>query len=140
MPSIFSQIIAGHIPARFVWKDPECVAFLDVRPLRPGHTLVVPRQEVPHWIDLPPALCAHVFAVSQQIGQALQQAFQPEKVGLLIAGLEVAHTHIHLVPIQSMRDLDFQQADPHPRPEDLDAAAARIRSALRILGSSYVAG
>jgi histidine triad (HIT) family protein len=138
MPSVFSQIIAGHIPARFIWKDPECVAFLDIRPLRPGHTLVVPRQEVPHWIDLPPDLCTHVFAVSQEIGLALNHAFHPEKVGLVIAGLDVAHTHIHLVPIQSMRDLDFRQADRHPRPEDLDAAAIKIRTALRTLGSRYV--
>jgi histidine triad (HIT) family protein len=135
MPTVFSRIINGDIPGRFVWKDDRCVAFLTISPIKPGHTLVVPRQEIDHWIDLDADLLAHLTGVSQSIGKALQHAFSPRKVGMMIAGLEVPHVHVHLVPIQDeARDLDFANADPNPDPADLDAAANRIRSSLRELG------
>jgi diadenosine tetraphosphate (Ap4A) HIT family hydrolase len=120
MPSVFARIIDGELPARFVWKDDRCVAFLSHRPLRPGHTLVVPRLEVDHWVDLEPELLGHVMGVSHRIGRALQHGFHPLKVGMIIAGLEVPHAHIHL--------------DPNPRPEDLEQAAETIRTSLRELG------
>jgi diadenosine tetraphosphate (Ap4A) HIT family hydrolase len=136
MPSVFSQIIAGELPARFVWQDDLSVAFLTIRPLRPGHTLVVPRLEVDHWIDLEPPLLRHVMDVSHQIGRALEHGFHPVKVGMIIAGLEVPHVHVHLVPFHTMTQLNFAQADPNPRPEDLDEAAATIRGSLAALGIS----
>ena len=138
MPTVFTRIIDGELPARFVWKDDRCVAFLSINPLRPGHTLVIPRAEVDHWIDLEPDLLAHLTAVSQTIGSALEAAFRPEKVGMMLAGLEVPHAHIHLVPITDVRDLDFANADPNPRGEDLEDAAARIRAALRERGAQDV--
>jgi len=99
MSSLFTKIIQGELPGHFVWRDERCVAFLSIAPLRPGHTLVVPVQEVDHWLDVEPALNAHLFAVAQKVGQAIQSAFEPVKVGLMIAGLEVHHVHLHLVPI-----------------------------------------
>ena len=134
MPSIFSQIIAGELPARFVWKDDRCVAFLSIRPLRPGHTLVVPRLEVDHWLDLDPSLLSHLMAVAQQLGQALQHGFRPVKVGVVLAGLEVPHVHIHLVPFDTMEQLDFARQDWNPEPESLDRAAQTIRESLAALG------
>jgi len=137
--SVFTQIIEGVLPARFVWRDERCVAFLTIAPLRPGHTLVVPRAEIDHWLDLPPELLAHLMSVAQAIGRALQHAFRPVKVGMVIAGLEVPHVHLHLIPIDDLRDLDFSRANKNPDPAALDAAAARIRTALRALGYPQVA-
>ncbi len=140
MASVFSRIIAGELPARFVWRDDRCVGFLSVNPLRAGHVLVVPRDEVVHWIDLDPALWTHLAAVSQTVGAALQRAYQPAKVGMMLAGLEVPHVHVHLVPIDGVHDLDFANADPNPDPAELDAVADTVRTALRHLGAAGVAG
>lgn len=134
MPTIFTRIIDGELPGRFVWRDPECVAFLSINPLRPGHTLVVPRAEVDHWIDLPAALAAHLMTVARAVGCAQQQAFNPTKVGLMIAGLEVPHVHLHVVPIDGVHDLDFANQDRNPNPADLDRAAETLRATLRTLG------
>jgi histidine triad (HIT) family protein len=128
--SIFSRIIAGELPGRFVYRDEHCVAFLSIAPLRPGHTLVVPVEEVDHWIDATPALNAHLMQVAHKIGAAQLTAFSPERIALLIAGLEVPHLHLHVVPIMSEADLNFAAADHHPDPADLDDAAARLRVAL----------
>ena len=139
MASVFSMIINGDLPGRFVWKDERCVAFLSISPIQPGHTLVVPHDEVDHWLDLDEDLLAHLSNVSRSVGKAIQQAFNPRKVGLMVAGLEVAHVHLHLIPIQDeARDLNFANADANPAPSDLDAAAQQIRSALRGLGYSQV--
>ena len=134
MASLFTKIIRGELPGRIVWRDPRVVAFLTIAPLRPGHTLVVPVEEIDHWLDVAPELLAHLTSVAQRIGQALQRAFRPEKVGLMIAGLEVRHVHLHVVPIKSLGDLDFARADASASPESLDAAAERLRAALRAAG------
>ncbi|MGZ6957641.1 MAG: HIT family protein [Acidimicrobiia bacterium] len=138
MTTIFTRIIAGELPGRFVWRDEDCVAFLSIAPLRPGHALVVPRAEVDHWIDLPVALNQHLVAVAHEIGAAQMDAFTPTRVGLIIAGLEVPHTHLHVVPIDAERDLSFANADPSASPESLDDAAARLRAALRSRDASGV--
>ena len=138
MPSIFSRIIAGELPGRFVWKDDRAVAFLSIAPMMPGHTLVVPRDEVDHWIDLDPALAAHLFNVAQQIGRAQQLEWQPQRVGVLIVGEEVPHTHLHVVPINSPNELTFAHVDPSPDPTALDDAADRLRARLKELGRSEV--
>ncbi len=130
MASVFTRIIEGELPGRFVWRDERSVAFLSIAPIRPGHVLVVPIEEVDHWIDLEPDLAAHLMVVSRTIAWAQQAAFRPARVGLMIAGLEVPHTHLHLVPIGSERDLDFANADHDPDPAALDDAAERIRQAL----------
>jgi histidine triad (HIT) family protein len=114
-----------------VWRDDVCVAFLSIAPLKPGHTLVVPRAEVDHWIDLDPEINAHLMRVAQQIASAQQRAFAPGRVGLMIAGLEVPHVHLHVVPIDGMADLDFANVNPDPDADALDAAAETLRTALR---------
>ena len=134
MASLFSRIIEGELPGRFVWRDDEVVAFLTIAPLQPGHTLVVPIEEVADWVDLDPDLLTHLTAVSQIIGKAIDAAFQPAKVGLMIAGLEVPHVHIHVTPINSVTDLDFANADTGASDESLDDAAQRIRAALAEMG------
>ena len=139
MASVFSKIINGEFPGRFVWKDERCVAFLTINPIKPGHTLVVPREEIDHWLDLPPDLLDHLTRVSQTIGRAIQAAWNPEKVGMMLAGLEVPHTHIHLIPIWGLRDLSFANADPKPAAEALDQAAQAIRERLRAMGCEQVA-
>lgn len=139
MASIFTRIISGDLPGRFVWKDDLVVAFLTINPIRPGHTLVVPRAEVEHWIEMEPDLARHVMDVCRAVGRAIQKAYQPTRVGASIIGLEVPHVHVHLVPIDQMADLDFSRADRDPKPEAMDAAADAIRTALRELGHSEVA-
>jgi histidine triad (HIT) family protein len=138
MPSIFSRIIAGELPGRFVWKDDDAVAFLSIAPMMPGHTLVVPREEVDHWIDLDPALAAHLFAVAQQIGKAQQLEWNPRRVGVLIVGEEVPHTHLHVVPINHPDELTFAHANPSPDSAMLDDAAVRLRNRLREMGCAQV--
>ena len=130
MATLFTKIIDGELPGRFVWRDDRVVAFLTIAPLKPGHVLVVPIEEVDHWIDLEPNLLAHLMEVSQVIGRAVDRAFSPEKVGMMIAGLEVPHVHVHVVPMTSVRDLDFANADSNPSDESLDEAAELIRAAL----------
>ncbi|MDP9479517.1 MAG: HIT family protein [Actinomycetota bacterium] len=134
MATIFTRIIEGELPARFVWKDELCVAFLSINPLRSGHVLVVPKEEVDHWLDLDEGLAAHLMNVSRSIGRAIQNGFEPTKVGLLIAGLEVFHVHIHLVPIDGLHDMDFDNAARDPDPAGLDRAAETIRRELTELG------
>lgn len=134
MASVFTRIINGELPGRFVWKDDQVVAFLTTAPITAGHTLIVPRQEVDHWIDMPADIATQVMHVSQAVGRGIQKAFNPVKVGVMVAGLEVPHVHYHLVPINSIPDLDFSRQDKNASPEDLDAAAEKLRSALRELG------
>lgn len=138
MATIFTRIIDGELPGRFVWRDERSVAFMSIAPLQPGHTLVVPIDEVDHWIDLDPALAAHLMGVAQTIGKAIDRAFSPAKVGLMLAGLEVPHTHLHVVPIRGVNDLDFSNADPNASGDEIEAAAARIRTELRTAGADSV--
>jgi len=137
MPTLFTKIINGEIPGRFVWKDDQAVAFLTIRPIQDGHTLIVPRAEIDHWLDLPPALANHVMHVSQEVGRAIQKAFNPTKVGVALVGLEVPHVHVHLVPMWNVSDLDFAKQHDVPAAQ-LDAAAEKIRVALRALGKREV--
>jgi histidine triad (HIT) family protein len=134
MATLFTQIIEGQIPGRFVWRDDRAVAFLTIAPITPGHVLVVPIEEVDHWIDLGPDLAAHLIQVGREIGRAQMQAFSPRRVGVIVAGLEVPHCHLHLIPINSEAELSFARADHNPDPSALDDAAERLRMALRDLG------
>ncbi len=136
MATVFTRIISGELPARFVWKDESCVAFLSIRPLRPGHALVVPRAEIDHWLDLDAGLLAHLAETAQAIGKAQMAGFHPERIGVMLAGLEVPHCHLHVVPIRALHDLDFGNQDPNPDAAMMDEAAATIRRELRRLGFS----
>jgi histidine triad (HIT) family protein len=125
--SIFSRIFAGDIPATFVYTDAICGVFLPINPLATGHVLVVPRAEVDHWIDLPEETVAHLMAVAQRVGKAQQAAFGCERVGVIIAGYEVPHVHIHVVPTDNMSQLDFANAAGHADRDELEAAASCLR-------------
>jgi histidine triad (HIT) family protein len=134
MATVFTKIIEGEIPGRFVWRDDRVVVFLTIAPITPGHVLVVPVEEVDHWVDLDPELAAHLMRVAREVGRAQMRVFQPRRVGMIIAGLEVPHCHLHLVPINVEAELSFSRADHDPDPAALDAAADRLRDALRDLG------
>lgn len=130
MPTVFTRIIRGEIPGTFVYRDERCVAFLSINPMAPGHTLVVPVEEVDHWVDLDANLAAHLFAVAHRIGRAQQTAFPCERVGVIIAGYEVPHTHIHVIPTNTMGELSFANAAASVEREQLDRWAAAIVQAL----------
>ena len=130
MTTLFTKIINGDLPGRFVYRDDLCVAFLTIAPICPGHTLVVPRLEVDHWVDLPDELAGHLAIVARKIGAAQMSAFEAERISLIIAGLEVPHTHLHVLPITSEADIDFRKANSAVDPADLDQAARAIRVAL----------
>jgi len=132
--TIFTHIIEGDIPGTFIWRDNKCVAFMSINPMSYGHALVVPIAEVDHWVDLEPDLSQHLFAVAHHISKAQHAAFSPERVGLIIAGYEVPHTHIHVLPTNEMSDLSFSNAATSVDREDLENAASAIHQQLVALG------
>ncbi len=140
MATLFTKILEGAIPGRFVWKDEKCFSILTINPIQPGHCLVIPRQEIDHWLDVPADLSRHLFDVARTIGKAQMAAFQPEKVGLTILGLEVRHVHLHLIPIREPKHMEFAHADKNPSAAALDEAAVKLRAALRAQGARHVAG
>ncbi len=130
MPSKFTRILNGELPGRLVYEDDLCVALLSGTPIRPGHTLVVPREEIEHWVDLPPALMTHLMQVAQRVGAAIQRCFPCKKIGLISAGIVVPHVHLHLTPIDDLSDMDLARQDKNASDADLDAAAAMLKAAL----------
>lgn len=130
MATVFTKIIRGEIPGTFVHRDEQCVAFMSINPMAHGHVLVVPILEVDHWIDMPADLSAHLFAVSHRIARAQQEAFRCERVGMIIAGYEVPHTHVHLIPTTDMGQLSFANAATRCDRDELDRAAAAIIARL----------
>jgi histidine triad (HIT) family protein len=133
MPTLFTRIINGELPARFVYTDDLVVAFLSIAPLTAGHTLVVPREEVDQWTDAAEPLLHHCLDVARRIGNAAKQAFAAPRVGLIIAGLEVPHLHVHVFPAWKLDDFSFARAK-QASDEELDEAAARLRAALGSAG------
>lgn len=130
MTTVFTRIINGELPGEFVWRDDQCVAFLSINPMAAGHTLVVPLDEIDHWVDCSPELAAHLFAVTRKIAIAQQQAFDCERIGVIVAGYEVPHTHVHVVPTSTMSELSFANAAASVSREDLVDWGERIRAAL----------
>ena len=129
MASVFTMIMEGKIPGNFVYQDDLAVAILTIQPIREGHVLVIPRAEVDQWSDLPEETAAHLMKVSQKIANAIKPLFPCKRVGLMIAGLEVPHTHIHLVPMDSMEDLSFAKAK-NADADALKKVAEKIRAAM----------
>ena len=136
MPSVFSKIISGDLPGHFVWKDELSVAFLSINPIASGHTLVIPKLEVDHWLDLPPEINAHLVQLAQIIGNAQMVAFNPLRVGMIIAGLEVPHTHLHVIPMEGMQDLDFSRATITADQSELSSNALLLKNTLESNGHS----
>jgi histidine triad (HIT) family protein len=133
MTTLFSRIIAGELPGHFVYRDDTVVAFLTIGPITTGHTLVVPVAEVDHWIDLDDDTVAHLNVVAKKVGRAQVAAFGAERVSLIIAGLEVPHTHLHVLPIHSESDIDFRKARTDVPAEELAEVAARLKAAVDAL-------
>ena len=133
MTTIFTRIIDGQIPGTFVHRDEACVAFMSINPMADGHVLVIPRDEVDHWVDLSPYIATHLFEVSHRISRALAIAFPCEKVGLIIAGYEVNHSHIHLIPTTHMGQLSFANAASSVERSTLEVHAEIIIAALASL-------
>ena len=130
MTSVFTKIINGELPGRFVYEDDDVVAFLTIEPMTQGHTLVVPRAEIDQWQDIDSAVLNRVMAVAQRIGKAVCRAFDTERAGMIIAGLEVPHLHVHVFPARSLTDFGFAGVDRNPSPESLDEAQEKITAAL----------
>ena len=130
MASVFTMIINGDLPGRFVYEDDDVVAFLTIEPMTQGHTLVVPRAEVDNWQNVEPPLFNKVMDVSQRIGRAVCMAFDAPRAGMIIAGLEVPHLHVHVFPAYNLADFGFAHVDRNPNPESLDEAQAKIKAAL----------
>ena len=130
MATVFTKIINGELPGRFVYEDDDIVAFLTIAPMTQGHTLVVPRAEIDQWQDIDAQEFNRVMAVSQLIGKAVCKAFDVERAGVIIAGLEVPHLHVHVFPARNLSDFGFANVDQNPSPESLDEAQAKIKGAL----------
>lgn len=130
MPTLFTRIIDRELPAAFVWEDDRCVAFMAKDACHPGHLLVVPREEVDHWLDADDDLMAHLLQTARTIASALQAAFPSERVALLVIGLEVPHLHLHLIPIDGMGDVDFARARRDVAMVELEANAEAIKGRL----------
>jgi len=130
MPSVFTMILQGDLPGTFVWQDERCAAFMSINPIAHGHTLVVPTDEIDHWLDVPLDLQQHLFGVARSIGEAQQRAFGTDRVGLIIAGFDVPHMHIHVIPAQEMSDMDFKNAASSVEQSQLQDAANSITKEL----------
>lgn len=128
MADIFSRIAAGEIPSYKVAANDEFYAFLDINPLVMGHTLVIPCREVDYFFDMGDDELARMIVFAKRVAVAIKKAFPCKKVGMAVLGLEVAHAHIHLVPMQSEKDMDFRREKLSPKPEEMKAAAERIAS------------
>ncbi|MSS85009.1 HIT family protein [Actinomycetaceae bacterium WB03_NA08] len=133
MSTIFESIMARNIPGEFIWEDSQCVAIMTIEPVSPGHALVIPREPVSKWTDLPTELLHHITEVSQHIGNAQIEAFHAPRAAVVIAGFEVPHTHIHVIPAHTEMDCLLSRATK-AEPEELAAAADLLRGTLRSAG------
>ena len=133
MASLFTRIILGEIPGHFVYKDEICVAFLTINPIATGHTLVVPIEEIDEWVDLPTATASHLVFVAKRIGLAQKQLYGCSRVGMIIAGFEIPHCHLHVIPTNTMADLSFEHAAAHVESERLSEQAEHLASVLKTI-------
>ena len=129
MTTLFSRIIARELPGQFVHEDEQCVVFLSIHPLSAGHSLVVPREELDDWLGCPADLRDHLFAVAQRVGRAIRAVFAPPRVGLVLAGFEVPHLHVHVFGAYGLETFDFGQAMPADA-DELAVVAGRLRAAM----------
>lgn len=130
MSTVFTMIINGEIPGRFLYRDDSVVSFLTIEPLSPGHALVVPIAEVDKWTDLDPATWTHLNEVAQLVGKAVLSLGGYERAGYIIAGMEVPHTHIHVFGANQLSDFDFSLVSRDTPAEEFDTVARTLRQAL----------
>lgn len=129
MPSIFTRIIHGEIPCHQVGEDDRFFAFLDINPLREGHTLVVPKLEVDRFFELPPDVLAGIMPFAQGVAARIARVVPCDRIGVSVVGLEVPHAHVHLIPIDRVSDMDFSRPKLKLTNDELAAIAERIRNA-----------
>ncbi len=127
MSSIFSKILSGEIPAHKVLEDDKHLAFLDVFPLQKGHVLVIPKEEIDYIYDMEDNALGELMTFSKKVAKKIKVAFPCPKVGIAVVGLEVAHAHIHLIPIHSVGDMNFQKEKLSLSKEEFESIASRIR-------------
>ncbi len=130
MPTIFTKIINGEIACHKIAEDENFIAFLDVMSLAEGHTLVIPKKEIDYIFDLDDDLLAGLMIFAKKIAPALQQAIPCRRIGVSVIGLEVPHTHVHLIPLNTMNDINFTREKLKPSQEELKATADKIRGLL----------
>ena len=131
MPSIFTRIIGGEIPCHKVAESDQFLAFLDIRPLAMGHTLVVPKHEIDYFFDLPDELLSEMMVFSKGVARAIRQTVPCKRIGVSVVGLEVAHAHVHLIPLHNVGDMSFQREPLEVSQEDLAALATQIQQAYQ---------
>lgn len=129
MASIFSRIIHGEIPCQKVGEDDRYLAFLDINPVRRGHSLVIPKLEVDKFFDLPPEVLAGIMPFAQGVAKRIAAVVPCDRIGVSVVGLEVPHAHVHLIPIDSIFDMDFSKPKVKMTQEELAALAEQIRRA-----------
>lgn len=130
MPSIFTKIIQREIPGHIIAETEDAIAFLDINPLKEGHTLVVPKQEVDKLFDLEKAAYQNLQAFAYDVAQAIEKAMPCLRVGMAVIGLEVPHAHIHLIPLSAMQDIDFSRPKLSLNEGHMEEIAKRIKSSF----------
>jgi diadenosine tetraphosphate (Ap4A) HIT family hydrolase len=113
-----------------VWREAEVFAIMTIGPIRPGHCLVITTEQIDHWLDVPPQVWARACEVARIIGQAQMEVLRPNRIGLIVAGLEVPHCHLHVIPIDTEADLSFAKADTSVTPDELATTALALRENL----------
>lgn len=129
MPSIFTRIVKGEIPCHKVAEDDRFLAFLDINPLREGHTLVIPKLEVDYLFDLDDDVLARMLPFAKAVARKIKAVVPCERIGVTVIGLEVPHAHLHLIPIDGVHDMEFSRPKLKLAPEAMAALAERIRLA-----------
>ncbi|MBM3730132.1 MAG: HIT family protein [Actinobacteria bacterium] len=132
MTSVFTRIIKGELPGTFVHRDDDLAVFMTINPISPGHALVVPVAEVDQWTDVDPRIRTRLFDVAHAVGAAQKKAFFCHRVALIIAGFEVPHCHVHVIPANDMGDVSFANAAAHVDPEELRRHAQAITANLEL--------
>ncbi len=130
MPTLFTRIINGEIPCHKICEDERFLAFLDIRPINPGHTLVIPKKEIEYFFDLDDIMLGEIMVYAKKVAHAIKKTVECRRVGVMVAGIEVPHAHVHLVPIESVGDLNFAKAKPGDNKE-LAKMAEKIRKNLK---------
>lgn len=136
MASIFTKIVNGEIPSYKIAETVEYFAFLDINPLAKGHTLVIPKKEVDYILDMDDELLKGLIVFAKKVGKAIESVIECKRMGITVIGLEVPHTHIHLIPINSIYDMDFKQPKLKFTDEEFKQIAEQIRLAYNNLSST----
>ncbi len=130
MASIFTKIVAGEIPSYKIAESDDYFAFLDINPLAKGHTLVIPKQEIDYILEMDDSLLEGLISFAKKVGVAIEKVVACKRMGLTVIGLEVPHAHIHLIPINSIYDMDFKQPKLKFSHEEFESLTAEIKAAF----------